>query len=120
MAQWHRILNLIKFSEDTFGNLKIKVMNNIGDDYMAQCKWQSAVKYYEGADNTEKLIECFTHMDDYDALEKIMVKLPEKHPLLEKIAKKFAAEGVFPQLVDAYEKVKQNIPKLLHCKIICL
>lgn len=105
MAQWQKMLKLIKNSDEDFGSLKIKVLNNIGNDYMTQCNWSAAVKYYERADNTEKLIECFTFMDDYDALEKIMGRLPEKHPLLEKIAKKFAVEGVFPQLVDAYEKV---------------
>lgn len=105
MAHWHRMLKLLKNSDEDFGNLKIKVLNNIGDDYASQCNWQAAVKYYERADNTEKLIECYSHTDNYDALEKIMVQLPERHQLLEKIAIKFAAEGVFPQLVEAYEKV---------------
>lgn len=108
MAQWHKILRIIHNSDGNFENLEIKVRNHIGDDYMAQCKWQSAIRHYKSADNTEKIIECFANMDDFNALEGIMAKLPEKHPLLEKIAKKFEAEGVFPQLVDAYEKVKQN------------
>lgn len=105
MAHWHRMLKLIKNSDEDFGNLKNTVLNNIGDDYMTQCNWQAAVKYYERADNVEKLIDCYAYTDDYEALEKIMGKLPEKHPLLEKVARKFATEGVFPQLVEAYIKV---------------
>lgn len=111
MAHWHRMLKLLKNSDEDFGNLKMKVLNNIGDDYASQCNWQAAVKYYERAENMEKLIECYSHMDNYEALKKIMEKLPEKHSLLEKIAKKFAAEGVFPQLVEAYEKVRE----MVHC-----
>lgn len=108
MAQWQQMLRLIKNSDEDFGNLKNDVLNNIGDDYMLERNWQMAVKYYERAENTDKLIECFAHLDNYVALEEIMKKLPEQHPLLEKIANKFAAEGVFPQLVTAYEKVAQN------------
>lgn len=108
MAHWHKMLKLIRNSDENFGNLKIKVLNNIGDDYMLQCNWQAAVKYYELANNTEKLIECFLHMDDYDALDRIASKLPDNDPRLERIAKKFAADGVFPEVIWTYEKVTNN------------
>lgn len=105
LGHWHRMLKLLKNTDEDFGNLRTIVLNNIGDDYATQCNWQSALKFYERAENTEKLIECYSNLDNYDALEKIMNKLPEKHPLLKNIAKKFANEGVFPQLVQAYAKV---------------
>lgn len=81
------------------------VYNAIGNYFKQTQNFQTAVEYYVMAKNNAQLIECYCHLNDYNALEKLLDTLPTGDPLIGNIAKKFAVDAVFPQLVSAYEKV---------------
>lgn len=86
-------------------DLLVTAYNAIGDDFAHTQNWTAALDYYNFARNSERIIECYCHLDDYKALEEILEMLVEGDALIEKIAKKFAADAVFPQVVSAYEKL---------------
>lgn len=66
---------------------------------------ETAKEYYQKANNYEKLITCYQYLEDYDALASCISLLPEKHPLLDKIAETFLNVGMCSLSVDAYLKV---------------
>lgn len=65
----------------------------------------TAVEYYELAGNTEHVIECYYHLEDYEKLESYIQILPEGDPLLKKIGDMFAVNAVHSEAVQAYCKV---------------
>lgn len=69
------------------------------------CFRESAKEYYEKAANTERLIQCYQQLEDYTALEKTVADLPEKHPLLPRIAEIFVTMGMCQEAVSTYVKV---------------
>ena len=53
----------------------------------------------------EQLVKCYQILEDYDALEKMVTNLPDKHPLLAKIADSFSSVGMCSHAVSAFVKV---------------
>lgn len=87
-------------------DLVLEVAYNSTADYFAQFNnWSTAVEYYELAKNRADMIECYYHLEDYDALKKIIDKLTEGDLLLEKIADMFATDAVYSVAVQTYLKV---------------
>lgn len=66
---------------------------------------ENARDYYEKASNAEQLVKCYQMLEDYDALEKMVTNLPDKHPLLVQIASVFSSVGMCSQAVSAFVKV---------------
>ena len=50
------------------------VIFQIGHYFAERFKWDEAVQYYEKASNTEKLVECYYLLEDYDNLENLIGK----------------------------------------------
>lgn len=69
---------------------------------------ESAKEYYEKAGNIERLIQCYQQLEDYAALEKAASNLPEKHPLLPRIAEIFVSTGMCGEAVTTYVKVSKD------------
>lgn len=64
-----------------------------------------AVEYYERAKNLTDMAESFYHLEDYESLKKLVDKLPDGDPLLEKIGDMFASDSVHSMAVKTYLKV---------------
>jgi WD repeat-containing protein 35 len=70
---------------------------------------ENAKEYYQKAGNTERLIQCYQQLEDYAALEKMVAELPEKHPLLPRIAEIFVTMGMCQEAVSTYVKVNTTM-----------
>ena len=76
----------------------------IGHYFAERHKWDEAVQYYEKASNTEKLVECYYLLEDYDNLENLIDLLQPNDPLLISMGQMFASVGMGKQSVEAYLK----------------
>ncbi|KAI8851579.1 hypothetical protein BC829DRAFT_431088 [Chytridium lagenaria] len=72
LGDWFRVVQLIKSGGSGDDVLLEKAWNHIGDYYYDRQKWSQAITYYSQGRNTERLVECFYIVEDYDSLEKIM------------------------------------------------
>lgn len=104
LGDWFRVVQHIKSGGVGDDVMLDKAWNAIGDYYFDRQRWNQAITYYGHGRNTEKLVECYSIVDDYDNLEKVMYNLPENHVLLKFIANKFSAVGLSDQAVTAYLK----------------
>ncbi|KAJ3096803.1 WD repeat-containing protein 35 [Phlyctochytrium planicorne] len=104
LGDWFRVVQLIKSGGSGDDVLLENAWNCIGDYYFDRQKWIQAITYYAQGRNTEKLIECYYIVEDFDSLEKIMFTVPESNPLLMNIAKKFVSVGLCDQAVTAFLK----------------
>lgn len=74
------------------------------------------MQYYEKASNTEKLVECYYLLEDYDNLENLIDLLQPNDPLLISMGQMFASVGMGKQSVEAFlkcNKISNAIGKLL-------
>ena len=92
------------------------VIFQIGHYFAERHKWDEAVQYYEKASNTEKLVECYYLLEDYDNLENLIDLLQPNDPLLISMGQMFASVGMGKQSVEAFlkcNKISNAIGKLL-------
>lgn len=54
---------------------------------------ESAKEYYEKSHHLEGLMDALYHLERFDELEQCIDKLPEKSPMLAKIAEMLASVG---------------------------
>lgn len=85
-------------SDKTFREMNIALGDKLGEEQ----DWGKALSYYEKAEDTSRLVECYLMMEDYGNLEKLISTLPEKSPLLLRIAAAFEAVGLTTEAVKAY------------------
>lgn len=105
LGDWFRVIQIMKNGVSA-PDLVLEVAYNSTAEYFAQYNnWAAAVEYFELAKNRAETIECYHHLEDYDALELMIEKLPEKDPLLKKIGDIFSADGIHSLGLKAYLKV---------------
>ncbi|CAL8109802.1 unnamed protein product [Orchesella dallaii] len=92
-------------SDKTFREMNIALGDTAGEDQ----EWDKALTYYEKAEDTSRLVECYLMMEDYGNLEKLISTLPEKSFLLIRIAAAFEAVGLTTEAVKAY--LAANMPE---------
>jgi WD repeat-containing protein 35 len=76
----------------------------IGNHFANMKVWESAREYYEKAHYIEGLMDTFYHLEKYDELEGLIIKLPEKSPLLGKLGQMLSTVGLTEKSVEAYKK----------------
>ena len=54
------------------------------------------------AKNSEKLLKCFSALEDYDGLEQLLATLPESSPLLWDLGEIFQTAGLCQQAIKAF------------------
>lgn len=82
-------------SDKTYREMNIALGDKAGEDQ----DWGSALSFYEKAEDTSRLVECYLKMEDYSNLEKLISTLPEKSPMLLRIATAFEAVGLTTEAV---------------------
>ncbi|MFH4979253.1 hypothetical protein AB6A40_005962 [Gnathostoma spinigerum] len=103
MNDWFRIVEILQKSTGPGDDQLLKeAWDHVGDYYADRQNWTRAASYYEQSENYEQLIRCCLMTDDYDKLEVISKKLPERHPLLERIGEIFGGAGLCEQALDSY------------------
>ncbi|KAF6214979.1 hypothetical protein GE061_009727 [Apolygus lucorum] len=104
LGDWFRVVQLMKMGAGGTDSQLQSAWNNIGDFFAERSNWESAREYYEKSQNVDRLIICYQLLEDYDALEKIVDTLPEKHPLLKEIGEIFMSVGMCSQAVSVFLK----------------
>lgn len=105
LGDWFRVIQIMKNGVSA-PDLVLDTAYNSTAEYFAQFNnWLGAVEYYELAKNQADMIECYYHLEDYDSLKRMIDKLPEGDPLLEKIGGMFASDAVYSVAVQTYLKV---------------
>ncbi len=81
MGDLFRVIKLVKAGagDDIFLE---KTWNQIGDHFMERKKWRQAVAYYTQGRNTEKLVQCYIALQDYESLERVVSQLSSNSPML--------------------------------------
>ncbi|XP_061599596.1 WD repeat-containing protein 35 [Cololabis saira] len=109
LGDWIRVLGLLKNGSGDCDDALLKQASNaIGDYYADRQLWVSALHNYVQSCNQEKLAECYYMLEDYSGLERLMVELPENHPLLSDMGQMFSTVGMCEQAVDAYLRTNQT------------
>jgi len=103
LGDWFKVEKLAQSGAGD-DSLLLLAWNKIGDYYSDRQKWNKAVAYYAQAKNTARLVECFYILEDYVGLEKLINTLPDGHPLLCNIGKKFCSVGLCEHAVTAFLK----------------
>ena len=112
-------INLTEFILEAFLTWIFSSFFQIGHYFAERHKWDEAVQYYEKASNTEKLVECYYLLEDYDNLENLIDLLQPNDPLLVSMGQMFASVGMGKQSVEAYlkcNKISSAIGKVLISK----
>mmetsp|Transcript_15599 Transcript_15599/g.37800 ORF Transcript_15599/g.37800 Transcript_15599/m.37800 type:complete len:1119 (+) Transcript_15599:1703-5059(+) len=101
LGDWFKVEKLIQSGAGDDSTFTL-AWNNIGNYFADRQKWVKAVAYHAQAQNTEKLVECFYALEDYQGLEKLINMLPEGSQLLCNIGVKFVSVGLCEPAVTAY------------------
>ncbi|TPX70337.1 hypothetical protein SpCBS45565_g01735 [Spizellomyces sp. 'palustris'] len=104
-GDWFRVVQLIKSGGGGDDIMLEKAWNHIGDYYYDRQRWSQAATYYAQGRKFERLAECYYLVEDYDALEKLALTLPEGSPLLRDIAENFVSVGLVEEAVRAHLKI---------------
>jgi WD repeat-containing protein 35 len=87
LGDWFRVVQLIKSSTSGGASgddvLLERAWNNIGDYYFERHRYAQAVTYFVQGRNTDKLVEVYGRLEDYENLEKLVETLPDHSPYLE-------------------------------------
>uniref|UniRef100_A0A0K2VJ26 Uncharacterized protein n=3 Tax=Lepeophtheirus salmonis TaxID=72036 RepID=A0A0K2VJ26_LEPSM len=78
--------------------------NAIGNYYSERHKFTEAAQFYERGRNTEKLVNCYYAIEDFDNLENLLDSLQPDDPLLHTLGNMFSSVGLGPQAVEVYVK----------------
>jgi len=71
----------------------------MGNRFLEEQEWSKALRHFEKADDTAKMVECYLMMGDYQSLDNLTASLPEKSFLLPQIAMAFEAVGLTTEAV---------------------
>lgn len=70
------------------------------------------------ARNTEKLIRCFTALEDYKGMEQLLGVLPDGSDMLNDLGKRFTAVGLSEPAVSAYIKANNVTAAVNSCVVL--
>ena len=104
LGDWFRVLQMIKSGGGGDDVALEKACTSIGDYYFERQRWRQAVNYYQQGKALEQQVECLYHLEDFDALSKMSLLLPDAHPLLKNLAGKFVTVGMSQEAVSSYIK----------------
>lgn len=102
IGDWFAVLNLIGSDEGGNDDIVQRAWNQVGDFFADRQQWRKALKHFHSARNYEKLILCYSMLEDFKSLDTLIDVLPEGSPLLSSIAERFASFGMSKQAVRAY------------------
>ena len=104
LGDWFRVVQLIKTGSSGDDSMLENAWEAIGDYHFDRQRWTQAVTYYAKGRITEKLVDCYYFLEDFDALEKLIAGLSESSHMLKKIAEMFVSVGLCGPAVAAFVK----------------
>lgn len=104
LCDWFRVIQLYRMSSGISDQQMENAYREIGNHFASMRVWESAKEYYEKAHYIEGLMETYYHLENYEALEGLIQKLPEKSPLLSKLGEMLATVELTETAVEAFKK----------------
>ncbi|XP_030568402.1 WD repeat-containing protein 35 isoform X2 [Drosophila novamexicana] len=105
LCDWFRVVQLYRMGGAGVSDQQMETAwREIGHHFANLKSWESAKEYYEKSHYLEGSIEALYHLEQFDELEKCVDKLPEKSPLLTKLAEMLVSVGMCSEAVQAYLK----------------
>ncbi|KAM7344254.1 intraflagellar transport protein Oseg4 [Cochliomyia hominivorax] len=105
LCDWFRVVQLYRMGSGISDQQMETAWRQIGHHFASLRSWESAKEYYDKSHDIEGLMESLYHLEQFEELEKCIDKLPEKSPLLSKIAEMLASVGMCSEAVNAYLKL---------------
>ncbi|XP_055920136.1 WD repeat-containing protein 35 isoform X1 [Eupeodes corollae] len=105
LCDWFRVVQLYRMGQGISDQQMETAWKEIGNHFANLRSWESAREYYEKAHHIEGLMESLYHLEQFDELKLCIDKLPDKSPLLSKIAEMMASVGMCNEAVVAYLKL---------------
>ncbi|XP_075168241.1 intraflagellar transport protein Oseg4 [Haematobia irritans] len=104
LCDWFRVVQLYRMGSGISDQQMEIAWRQIGNHFANLRSWESAKEYYDKSHDIEGLMNSLYHLEQFEELEKCIDKLPEKSPLLEKIAEMLCSVGMCNEAVNAYLK----------------
>ncbi|XP_037949951.1 WD repeat-containing protein 35 [Teleopsis dalmanni] len=104
LCDWFRVVQLYRMGSGISDQQMETAWLQIGNHYANLRVWENAKEYYDKAHNIEGLMNALYNLEQFDELEQCIQKLPEKSPLLTKMAEMLASVGMCSEAVNAYLK----------------
>ncbi|XP_011196664.1 WD repeat-containing protein 35 [Zeugodacus cucurbitae] len=105
LCDWFRAVQLYRMGSGVSDQQMEIAWREIGNHFASLRSWESAKEYYEKSHHLEGLMDALYHLERFDELDQCIDKLPEKSPLLAKIAEMLASVGMCTEAVKAYLKM---------------
>lgn len=99
LCDWFRVVQLYRMGSGISDQQMETAWRQIGHHFASLRSWESAKEYYDKSHDIEGLMNSLYHLEQFEELEKCIDKLPEKSPLLSKIAEMLASVG---KSIDLY------------------
>ncbi|XP_030387357.1 WD repeat-containing protein 35 [Scaptodrosophila lebanonensis] len=105
LCDWFRVVQLYRMGGTGVSDHQMETAwQEIGNHFANLNSWESAKTYYEKSQYSEGLMDALYHLELFDELEKCVEKLPDKSPLLLKLADMLASVGMCSEAVEAFLK----------------
>lgn len=92
--------------------------DKIGEHYADRLKWKKAAQYFHLSRNFEQLAECYYRLENFAELSKMKLDLPDDHPLLITLAKRFESVGLHEEAVDCYLRSTRAPKEAVDCCVL--
>ena len=116
LGDWFRVVQLIQGGAGDDSLLQ-DAYCNIGDYYADRHRWDKAVMFYTKGKQYKALVNCNYILEDFNALEKLALQLPEGHEILSEIGEKLMSVGLCSEAVSAFLK-GGNIKSAIDCCVL--
>ncbi|XP_005179364.1 WD repeat-containing protein 35 [Musca domestica] len=104
LCDWFRVVQLYRMGSGISDQQMELAWRQIGHHFANLRSWESAKEYYEKSHDIEGLMNALYNLEQFEELEKCIDKLPEKSPLLAKIAEMLSSVGMCSEAVNAFLK----------------
>ncbi|XP_022212220.2 WD repeat-containing protein 35 isoform X1 [Drosophila obscura] len=103
LCDWFRVVQLYRMGGSGVSDQQMETAwREIGHHFANLRSWESAKEYYDKSHYIEGFMDALYHLEQFDELEECVEKLPEKSPLLPKLAEMLASVGMCAEAVQAH------------------
>ena len=117
LGDYSRVVQLLQTGggNDT---LVREAWDKIGAHYADRLKWKKAAQYFQLSRNFEQLAECYYRLENFEELSKMKLDLPDDHPLLVTLAKRFETVGMHEEAVECYLRSTRPPKEAVDCCVL--
>lgn len=117
LGDYSRVVQLLQTGGGN-DSLVREAWDKIGEHYSDRLKWKKAATYFQLSRNFEQLAECYYRLESFAELSKLKLDLPDDHPLLITLAKRFESVGMHEEAVDCYLRSTRPPKDAVDCCVL--